>query len=74
MHRFELFQVRSIEDHSDAEAEGLAAQYEDACSSCEEPVGLVSGELFDYVIVSDENEDFWFTCDACATPVTDPEA
>lgn len=74
MHRFELFQVRSIEDHSEAEAEGLAAQYEDTCSSCEEPVGLISGELFDYVIVSDENEDFWFTCEACAMPVTDPEA
>ena len=74
MHRFELFQVSSVEDHSEAEAEGLAAQYEDTCNSCDEPVGLLSGELFDYVIVSDENDDFWFTCEACATPVTDPEA
>lgn len=73
MHRFELFQVSSIEDHSEAEAEGLAAQYEDLCSSCDEPVGLISGELFEYTIVSDQNEDFWFTCDSCASPVTDPE-
>lgn len=74
MHRFEVYQIRTISAHAEAEAEGLAAQYDDVCHSCDEPVGLIAGALFDYVIVSDENEDFWFTCDACAIPVTDPEA
>jgi hypothetical protein len=74
MPRFEIFLVESVADHAEAEAQGFAAHTDDVCSNCEEPVGLAAGELFDYVVVTDEADDFWFTCDACATPVTDPEA
>jgi hypothetical protein len=71
MHRFEVYQIQSVDDHADAEAEDLAAQYGDNCISCDEPVGLIAGEIFGYVVVVDENDDFWYTCNACATPVID---
>lgn len=73
MPRFEIFLVNSVDEHADAEAEGFAAHADDACSNCEEPVGLIAGELFDYVVVTDESDDFWFTCENCALPVIDPE-
>lgn len=74
MPRFEIFHVRTIADHAEAEAEGFAAQYDDACASCSDTVGLVAGELYDYVVVTDEHDDFWFTCEGCALPVIDPES
>lgn len=73
MPRFEIFLVRSIDDHAAAEAEGFAAHLDDVCTSCDEQVGLIAGELFDYAVVVDEHDDFWFNCESCAAHVIDPD-
>lgn len=73
MPRFEIFQVTTLEHHATAEAEGLAAHSDDACASCGEQVGLDGYRLYEYVVVTDEHDDFWFVCPGCALPVLDPE-
>ena len=74
MPRFEILWVKSLSDHAVAEDEGVAAHAEDFCTSCDEQVGLDGSELLEYVVVTDEHDDFWFTCPGCALAVIDPEA
>lgn len=74
MPRFEALHVTTVQQHAEAEAEGLAAHADDLCVSCEDQVGLDGSQLTDYVVVTDEHDDFWFICVNCAAPLIDPES
>jgi len=74
MTHFEIQYVKNNVDHLDATLEQISALLDDTCLSCDEPVGLRPDEFHEYVIVTDENSDYWFICEQCALPVIDPTA
>jgi hypothetical protein len=57
----------------EADAAGLPlAEDDDECQHCESRIGRGRGQFRGYVIVLNQDDDFWLLCTECSAPVTDP--
>lgn len=63
----------------DEDAEALAdvaglplAAAADSCEHCESRIGRSRGGFGPYVIVLDQDDDYWLVCENCAQPVLFP--
>lgn len=68
MPRFEVLWVETQSEHATALFEGVSAQPDDLCTSCDEPIIVEEG----YAVVADTNDDFWYLCQECSAVFLDP--
>lgn len=69
----ELHPVNAEADEHDADNAGLdTADADDVCEHCESQVGRGRGLFVPYVIVLNQNDELWFVCGPCASPILDP--
>jgi hypothetical protein len=69
----ELHPVPDEFAEDEADSAGLPlAEDDDTCEHCDSRIGHARGRFAPYVIVLNQDDDFWLLCTECSSPVLDP--
>jgi len=71
MASFELYVVENSVEAQNTVAPAEFSHDGNICRSCGDIVGFAIGKFFSCVVVVDEDENYWFVCSDCASPVVD---
>lgn len=69
-------ELHPIPDETEEQASDSAglplAENDELCEHCESRIGRGRGMFVPYVVVLNQDDDYWFVCENCAGPVLDP--
>ena len=69
----EVHPVPDEDAEHEADTAGLPlAEADDCCEHCESSIGRARGQFDPYVVVLNQDDDYWLLCENCALPVLDP--